>query len=74
VSANAPAANTVQLRPQALAVNGSPATLLTDSGPAEIRYQVYTFTGFAPPGFGPVSVVLIGTPSYAGGAWEFKVQ
>lgn len=73
VSANAPSGNLVQLLASALTVNGSPATNVVDAGPTELRYQIYSFTGFAPPSPGVVTITLSGTASYAGSTWRIKV-
>lgn len=74
VSSYAPTANTVQLKAEALKVNGSPATTLTDVGGTTSKFMVYRFTGFATPPVGTIAVELNGTASYEGKTWTLTYQ
>jgi len=73
VSFGAPSRNTVQIKKEALKVNGVVATDLEDAGGATSKFMIYKFT-IQDPGSGTVTVELTGTASYEGKTWEFEVQ
>jgi hypothetical protein len=70
VSFNAPAANTIQLKFNALTVNSVAATALADNGGSFSQAMVFAFT-IANPASGTVNCVLTGTASYQGATWSF---
>ena len=74
VSANAPAANVVQLAAGKLKVNGKSAEVVTDVGGENFPFVMFRITGFPVPDEGPVKVELTGTPGYRPTAWNFTVK
>lgn len=74
VSANAPAANTVQLAAGKVTVNGKPATAVADAGGDGLHAVVYKVTGFPAPADGAVKVELAGTAGYKGHTWTFTLK
>jgi hypothetical protein len=71
MSGNQGGLNQVELRPELLQVNGSPATAveLNYPGSGPKTYKSYIFSGFNPPASGQVTITLTGTPSFAGETW-----
>lgn len=74
VSFDAPTANTVQLRPGLLTVNGKPAKELTDVGGGGMHATLFRLSGFPLPADGKVEVKLADTPGIAGGSWTFTLK
>lgn len=73
VSANAPAANKLQLAPGNVTINGKPATAVVDAG-ENTHAVVYRVTGFPVPAEGAVKVEVTGTAGYKGASWGFTLK